>query len=214
MRMLRQIIITLLSLMPSVGLLYGATKPKLSSGLSHVNVAVNGEKTAVQAGQVLNVYRGDNIVFIQAESRETGVKPSLLAIDVEGFHSAPGSGPEAESDDRGVDINTALLPGKVFKVTVRSGARPIGQIKLVVAEPRFDYAVMLVNGNPMTVRPGGKLKLKATDQIKLESVRSNISDPSKIEVEASGGGALRFKYRGRVFGEIRLPLQGAGVQVP
>ena len=184
-------------------------------GLGHVNVVVNGEKSAVQAGQSLHVYRGDNVVFVQAESRDPGVKPGTLAIAVEGFASQGGlagessgsAGADFGPDHRGIDINTVNLAGKSFKVAVRAGARAIGQIKLVVMDPRFDYAVVLVNGHPVTVRPGGKVKLRPEDTIKVESVRSNIPDPSKVEVEAPGGGALRFKYRGRVFGEIQLPVR-------
>lgn len=211
MRMLCKytVVLTILSIWG--GWAYGVTKPKFSPGLNHITVMVNGEKTAIQAEQTLSTYRGDSIVFVQAESREPGVKPSTLAIDLEGFQAEPGSIDGPGVDDRGIDINTGLLQGKSFKVAVRSGARLIGQIKLVVADPRFDYAVVRVNGSPVTVGPGGKLDLQAADQIKLESVRSNIPDPSKVEVEASGGGALRFKYRGRVFGEIRLPLKRSGV---
>ena len=211
MRMLRQFISTVMLPLIPVGLAFGATKPKFSPGLSHVTVVINGERTAVQAGQTLSAYRGDNILFVQAESREPGVKASALAIDLEGFQASPGGVAGSGLDDRGIEINTGLLQGKSFKVAVRSGDRQIGQIKLVVADPRFDYAVVLVNGSPVTVRPGGKLNLRAADQIKLESVRSNIPDPSKVEVEAAGGGAVRFKYRGRVFGEIRLPLKRPGV---
>ena len=211
MRMLCKytVVLTILSIWG--GWAYAVTKPKFSPGLNHVTVMVNGEKTAIQAEQTLNTYRGDSIVFVQAESREPGVKPLALAIDLEGFQAEPGSIDGPSLDDRGVEINTGLLQGKSFKVAVRSGARLIGQIKLVVVDPRFDYAVIRVNGSPVPVGPGGKLDLQAADQIKLESVRSNIPDPSKVEVEASGGGALRFKYRGRVFGEIRLPLKRSGV---
>ena len=210
MRMLRQFICIVMFPVIPVGFALGATKPKFYPGLSHVTVVINGEKTAVQAGQTLSAYRGDNIVFVQAESREPGVKASTLAIDLEGFQAASGGVAGSGLDDRGIEINTGLLQGKSFKVAVRSGDRLIGQIKLVVADPRFDYAVLLVNGSPVTVKPGGKLNLLPSDQIKLESVRSNIPDPSKVEVEAAGGGALRFKYRGRVFGEIRLPLKRSG----
>jgi len=208
--MLRQFICIVMFPVIPVGFALGATKPKFYPGLSHVTVVINGEKTAVQAGQTLSAYRGDNIVFVQAESREPGVKASTLAIDLEGFQAASGGVAGSGLDDRGIEINTGLLQGKSFKVAVRSGDRLIGQIKLVVADPRFDYAVLLVNGSPVTVKPGGKLNLLPSDQIKLESVRSNIPDPSKVEVEAAGGGALRFKYRGRVFGEIRLPLKRSG----
>ncbi|GEM_PF-2375495 len=211
MRMLHQFTVVLMILMLPGGLAFGATKSKFSPGLSHVTVVINGEKTAVHAGQTLNVYRGDNIVFVRAESREPGVNASTLAIDLEGFRAATGGVTGSGLDVRGTEINTGLLQGKSFKVAVRSGERLFGQIKLVVADPRFDYAVVLVNGSPVTVKQGGKLNLKPSDQIKLESVRSNIPDPAKVEVEAAGGGSLRFKYRGRVFGEIRLPLKRSGV---
>lgn len=178
-------------------------------GLSHVVVIVNGERSAVPAGQSLHVYRGDDLVFVQAESRDPALRPASLAIDVEGFaNSGPGA------NDRGLDISTAGLEARTFPVVIRAGERTLGRIKLVVAEPRFDYAVMLVNNEPVTVRAGGKVELKPSDIIRVQSVRTNIPDPSKVEVDfaspsRAGGGSLRFKYRGRIFGEIRMPVSGA-----
>lgn len=183
-----------------------------SPGLGHVVVKINGDQSTVDAGQALHVYRGDNIVFVSAESRDRGARAANLAIDVEGF-SASGQG-QASGDDRGVEIATAGLEGRAFAVKVRSGEKAVGQIKLVVAEPRFDYAVILVNDEPVTVRPGGKVQLNPSDAVRVQGVRTNIPDPSKVEVDATstastGGGSLRFKYRGRVFGEIRLAVNGS-----
>jgi len=196
------------------GLAAGATTRKtvaFKRGLGHVVVKVNGDQTAVPAGETLHVYRGDNVVFLAADSRDPALRPASLTIDIEGIAAgSPERGERDYRDKRGVEIVTASLESKAYPVTVRYGEKVVGRIKLVVAEPRFDYAVVLVNGRPVTVRAGGKVNLKPSDAVRVQSVRTNIPDPSRIEVDAlTDGGSLRFKYRGRVFGEIRMPVSGA-----
>ncbi len=182
--------------------------PTFNPGLGHVVVRVSGEQTAVPAGQTLHVYRGDTLVFVAADSRDPAYRSANLAIDVEGVEA--GSPEHGGRDERGVEISTATLEAKAYSVTVRAGEKVLGQIKLVVAEPRFDYAVVLVNNRPVTVRAGGKVDLKPSDSVRVQSVRTNIPDPSRVEVDAvASGGLVRFRYRGRVFGEIRMPVRGA-----
>jgi len=196
------------------GLAAGATTRKtvaFKPGLGHVVVKVNGDQTVVAAGEALHVYRGDNVEFLAADSRDPALHPASLTIDIDGISA--GSAERGERDDRdkrGVEIVTASLDGKAYPVTVRFGEKVVGQIRLVVAEPRFEYAVVLVNDKPVTVRAGGKVNLKPSDAVRVQSVRTNIPDPSRIEVDAvTDGGLLRFKYRGRVFGEIRMSVSGA-----
>lgn len=188
------------------GALAARTK-RLRPTLAHVRVAVNGDKTAVLPGQSLDLYRGDDLVLEEAVFNHTpGGMIAGTALDIEEFDLPPDQNPSGSSNERGLVIHTGAMPKKNYRVVVRAGDRVMGNIKLVVAEPRFDYAVMLVNGSPVTVLPGGRLKLHPDDQIRLESVRSNIPDPAKVEVEPLPGGGIRFKYRNRAFGQIHLPV--------
>jgi hypothetical protein len=180
---------------------------RLRPTLAHVLVSINGEKTAVRPGQDLDLYRGDDVVLERAVFHNApGGSLANAAIDVEEFELAPENNPAGPRNEAGAVIHTSAMLKKNYRVVIRAGDRVMGNIKLVVAEPRFDYAVMLVNGSPVTVLPGGRIKLRPDDQIRLESIRSNIPDPAKVEVEPLPGGGIRFKYRNRVFGQIHLPV--------
>lgn len=196
---------------------HGATKPRATvTGsqpanpvLNHITLIINGERTAVAAGAELGVFKGDHLFLIQANVDGDAVRPSSMPIDIEGYMATPPAEPAGPDrrDDRGVDIRVADLREGKSRVTVRHRGQGIGYFDLVVAQPRFDYAVVRVNDRTVTVRQGEKFELAPDDRVKIESVRSNIQDTSKIEVRALNHGVMRFRYQGRTFGEIRLPVR-------
>lgn len=177
--------------------------------LNHVTVIINGERTAVAAGADLGVFHGDHLFIIQAHVDAELVRPLAMPVDIEGFMARqPAEVGGADShDDRGVDIRVADLPEGKLPVSVRYQGKVIGRFNLVVAKPRFDYAVVRINDRPVTVRQGDKIELAPQDTVQFESVRSNIQDVNRIEVRALDHGVMRFRYQGRTFGEIRLPVK-------
>jgi hypothetical protein len=199
-----------LSLHSTDALGQGRKSPSRKS-LVHVLVKVNDEQYAVVPGHALDVYRGDQIVFLGALMKpDTKGLGSSAAIDIEEFELPFDQNPAGSRNERGVNIDTAGMPRDSYLVAVRSVVGgELGRIKLVVTEPRFDYAVLQVNGSPVTIRPGGRVQLRPDDQIRLDFVRSNIPDPANVAVEPAPGGGLRFKYRNRVFGQIYLPVNQA-----
>lgn len=202
-------------LMPSVALAGNPLKKRSIRSadtdlkLNHVNLIVNGERTAVAAGSELGVFKGDHLFIIQAHVEHEAVRPLAMPVDIEGFMTKPS--PESPAvdmpDDRGVDIRVADLREGSYRVTTRYRGQPVGHFDLLVAQPRFDHAVVRINDRAVTIRQGERVEVGPEDTVKFESVRSNIQDATKIEVRSPGHGIIRFRYQGRTFGEIRLPVK-------
>lgn len=186
-------------------------------GLDRVAIDVNSERILVEAGQTVDVVKGDLLTVIDAWAKDKETK--IEAVDFVGFAAQRSN---KGRDDRGFIINTNsdLKPQfargqdkSTFEIQVRANNAVIGAISVHVVEPRLERVELTINGKAQELRNGDTLKLRATDKIAVRHVMTNIRGNENVRHELRSVNAekgkpakeLIFARGDHVFG--RIPLQ-------
>ena len=193
-------------------------KPATAFGqqLDYVIVAVNGEPHLVHDGDELPVVRGDMIVVRDAVLRDPKLVPR--SVRLVGAHHGP------HGDDRGLPFTTEQLrvrdsenkQGQTFAVLALTKGTLHGAVFLRVVEPELRYAEIQVNGRSRVLRDGEPLEVKATDQVKVSKVVTNlqstdgvlfrIDKPVHPDKDAPAEYEIRFTRAGQPFASIPLKV--------
>ena len=159
-----------------------SAKPAAAFGqrLDYVIVAVNGEPHLVHDGEELAVVRGDMLVVRDAVLHDPKAAPRSVRL-VGARHGPKG-------DDRGLPFTTEQLrakdsedkKGETFAVLALTRGTLHGAVFVRVVEPELRYAEILVNGRARVLRDGEPLTVKATDQVKVQKVVTNLQSTDGV----------------------------------
>jgi hypothetical protein len=189
-------------------------KPPAADGqrLEYVLIAVNGSPHLVAAGTELTVIRGDVVTVQDAALSDRGLK-------VRGVHVVGFKGPNPRGDDRGTPFSTEDLlakysenkRGDLYAVLALSRSTLHGVVYLRLIEPILRYAEVSINGQTRVLRDGEPLAVKATDQVKVERVVTNLESTDGVLFQiatgdAPGSYAIRFSRGGAPFAQIPLKV--------
>jgi hypothetical protein len=203
----------------------GWTRPKGPSSaapqsggarLDYVLFHVNGKPRLVKAGEELVVVKGDTVEVKDAERVARG---PIAEVNVVGFSTTTHPNKKAPGDERGVPFKTTELgvrhsegaKGEVFAVTAGDKKRLAGVVYLRVTPPVLRYAEISVNGERRVLRDGEPLTAKASDMVKVETVKTNLEGTSDVifQIVPQKGDLyeIRFQRGGETFARIPLTLE-------
>jgi len=178
--------------------------------LDYLVVTVNSESHIVADGDELAVVRGDQVTVKSCALRDHLTK--AREVNVVGL---PGHG----GQDLGRSFDTARLEqrysedgkGEVYAILAESRNVLHGRVYLRLVTPVLRYAEVEINGKKQVVRDGEPLTVKATDQIKVARVVTNVAKEDGVLfqiVDAPDGNGtyeIRFVRSDQVF--ARIPLK-------
>jgi len=192
--------------------------------LRYFFVEVNGQKRLIENYGRLHVVRGDLLRLLDVLVE--GSRPERLRVNFVGF---VGDWKENTGEDRGFLIRTAKdlwarysldKKGRRYRVVALEGKSLLGEMEVVLHEPRFRYLVVQKGGGSpvcvfpekaITVRPGEELRILALETNVAENLGVEIVPPSKgtvLEQEAEGW-VLRLD--GRPAGKRPLQVTRYGI---
>ena len=101
--------------------------------------------------------------------------------------------------------------GDLYAVLALSHATLHGVVYLRLIEPVLRYAEVAINGRTRVLRDGEPLNVKATDQVKVERVVTNLESTDGVRFQiATGDGpgayAIRFSRGDTPFASIPLKV--------
>lgn len=194
-----------------------------SDRLEFFVVDINGKPQKVKNGDELVVVTGDVIEVKEAVLRDPNRK--VESVNLVGFQSLQAT---RKGEDRGFAVRTDrdLLKhwsigkrGDLYKISATSGLNTHGEAYLRLIAPKIKFAELTVNGKKRLIREGELLRLKKTDQISINDVRTNIEDDrEKVDFQivtiddlALPGVKLfeiKFSRAGSIFARIPMQVEG------
>ena len=194
-----------------------ATSPSLQ--LDEILVEVNGERRLVKAKDGFEVVRGDLMVIKEVWLADRGKVVSVVQLD--GY--APKRR-DVTNDARGKVVNTAkdlaragMGSGDGVDYILRASGSGLtyGEMRIHVSGPRLDGVEVTVNGVRKFLRSGDPLRLRATDQIGVQRVLTNVRGNENVKHEmktskdANGQETreLRFVRGDDILGQIPIQWQ-------
>lgn len=202
----------------------GWVRPALPSGpapttqreesLDYVLIHVNGRPEVVRAGSELAVVQGD---ALEVKDAVLVGRAKVRAVNVVGLQGRPRS-----IDDKGIPFTTdQLVPrwsenakGETFAVAAIAKGGTAGAVYIKLIPPVLRYAEISVNGARRVLRDGEPLKAKASDLVKVESVKTNLESTKDVVFQivplpdlGDGAFEIRFLRAGLVFARVPLTLE-------
>ncbi len=154
--------------------------------LDYMVVEVNKSPVVLRKDENLQLIKGDEFMIKEAVLRNSKKRPSI--INVVGFRF-PGGG----IHDGGGEIDSAKIRPSwavkknyrenTFVIVVHSKKTIHGLGFLKVIEPQLSYADISINGKKRVMREGETLRVKTTDQFKVEKVVTNIEKNKGIRFQ-------------------------------
>src|SRR5690606_2510507 len=133
-------------------------------------------------------------------------------------------------EDRGFEVDTASdlikgwsveKKGERFRIKTFTGATDHGEAFIRLTDPQLRYAEVKVNDKLVIFRDGEVVRVKSSDEVKVEKVITNIENDTKEvgfqivparenpEVLGTKFYEIRFLRGDQVFARIPLQVEGA-----
>jgi hypothetical protein len=187
--------------------------------LDYMIFVVNGATRVVNAEDELAVNWGDTVEVKDAALRDPAQSPK--SVEVVGMKR----GSKRRADGRGASFTTEQLKpksseggkGELYAVLATTKSRLHGAVYLRLLPPVLRYAELSVNGVTRVLRDGEPLAVRASDQVKVEKVVTNLESNAGVLFEIGGASpptdaargyaeyTVSFRRGGAVF--ARIPLR-------
>ncbi|SME88008.1 hypothetical protein [Pseudobacteriovorax antillogorgiicola] len=155
--------------------------------LDHITIQVNGDITKVEPGKALKVFEGDQVKIVAAKLA-SGKQPEF--VNLVGFRRPGGDNPFDDTGKLvlvGDELNRQWAIRRQYlryRINVRTKSILHGRVFLDVHQPIVRSIRVQVNDKLLDIKPNQTLRIKESDQIKLDRVDANF------DVQSPG-----FRYR-------------------
>ncbi len=157
-------------------------------------VRVNDKTFVVEPGEELLVTGGDALSILDPKTNLDAEQEKAMRVDLRGFQAVSSPYPV---EDRGHIIDTAkeLRPKHarprgdlmIYSLEAKLNRKVFGRSYIAVAEPRLKYIVFRgPNVAGFVAGPGDKLEIPGGTLVRIDDIRTNLSESTPLFVTMSG----------------------------